>query len=108
VKGLEIQSCEEGLLLPVKAQPGARRNEIRGVQDGALKVSVTQVAEQGKANEAIREQLAKSLRLRRSQVELASGPTASQKRFLLRDIEREELERRLADLLDGSEASPGL
>ncbi len=90
-----LQPHAEGVILPVKAQPGSKRNELRGVQDGALKVCVTQVAEGGKANEAIREQLAKSLKLKRSQIELISGSTHSQKRFLIRDITEADLRSRL-------------
>lgn len=93
-----LQSHDDGTVLPVKGLPGARRNEVRGIQDGALKVSVTQVAEQGKANEAIREQLAKSLGIRRSHIELISGQTASQKRFLIRGLTPEDLNSRLAEL----------
>jgi uncharacterized protein (TIGR00251 family) len=90
---IEIQEHDAGLLLPVRALPGSRSNEIRGVQDGSLKVSVTQVAEKGKANKAIRELLAKSLGLRKSQVELVSGVAASQKVFLIRDIALDDLRR---------------
>ena len=43
----KITCFGEGLLA-VKAQPGARKNELRGVQDGALKACVMQVAEKGK------------------------------------------------------------
>ena len=73
-----------GAILLVRAQPGARRNEVRGVQDGALKVCVTQAPEKGKANKAIVEVLAKWLGVRKSQIELISGETASQKKFLVR------------------------
>ena len=41
------------MLLPVRAQPGAKSSGVRGEQDGALKVSVTQIAEKGKANKAL-------------------------------------------------------
>lgn len=81
----------EGALLRVRAQPGARRNELRGEQDGALKICVTQVAERGKANKAIAEVLAKGLGLRKSQVELIAGDTASQKKFLIRGVSPDEL-----------------
>lgn len=77
--------------MPVKAQPGARANALRGEQNGALKVAVTQVAEKGKANKAIVEVLAKSLRLKRSQLELLSGDTSSEKRFLVRGATVDEL-----------------
>jgi uncharacterized protein len=92
---LSLESHSAGTILPVRAQPGARRNEIRGEQDGALKVCVTQAPEKGKANKAVVELLAKSLKLKKSQFELIAGETSHQKRFLVREIDREELARRI-------------
>ena len=93
---IALQSHAEGTILPVRAQPGARRNELRGEQDGMLKVCVTQSPEKGKANKAVIELLAKSLGLRKSQIELLSGETSHQKRFLIRDITPEELAQKVA------------
>ncbi len=73
----------------------ARRNEFRGEQDGALRVSVTQSPERGKANKAIVELLSKSLSLRRSQIVLLSGETSQHKRFLIRDIDPQSLSDRI-------------
>ena len=88
---IELTPHAEGVVLPVRAAPGAKRNGLRGVQDGALKVSVTQIAEKGKANKAIIEVFCKSLGLKRSQVELIAGETSSQKRFLVRGTTVEAL-----------------
>jgi uncharacterized protein (TIGR00251 family) len=99
---IDLADHAEGVLLPVKAQPGAGANAIRGEQNGMLKVSVTQVAEKGKANKALIEVLAKGLGLKRSQIELVAGETQSQKRFLVRDITREEMAERIAAALDDS------
>lgn len=68
----------------MRAHPGARRNEVRGEQNGRLKISVTQVAEKGKANKAILKLLSAALGVRRSQLELLSGETSPEKRFLIR------------------------
>jgi uncharacterized protein (TIGR00251 family) len=94
---IEILAHPNGSLLPVRAQAGARRSEIRGEQDGALKVTVTQAPEKGKANKAIVETLAKGLGFRKSQIELVAGATSSRKKFLVRNVTREELQRRIAD-----------
>ncbi|MBR6387224.1 MAG: DUF167 domain-containing protein [Thermoguttaceae bacterium] len=88
---LLLETRAEGVVLPVKAQPGSGRNELRGLQDGALKVCVTQIAEKGKANKAIVEFLAKALKLRKSQIELCSGELSSQKKFLIKEIGEAEL-----------------
>ncbi len=96
---IALQPHPEGTILPVRAHAGARRNEVRGEQEGMLKVSVTRAPEKGKANKAIVELLADRLGLRKSQIELLSGETSPQKRFLVRDIAAEELARRTRPFL---------
>lgn len=90
---------KDGIVLPVQAQPGARRNGIQGVRQGRLLVAVTQAPEQGKANSALIEVLADALQLKRRQVTLLTGETSSQKRFLLQDVEFSEVTARLTELL---------
>jgi uncharacterized protein len=98
---IELSSHSDGIVLPVRAQPGASKNALRGEQNGMLKVSVTQIAERGKANKAIIDVLAKALGLRRSQIELIAGELQSQKRFLIRDISADDLAKRLAAAMPG-------
>ena len=92
---IELRPHPEGTILPVRARPGARRNEIRGEQDGMLKVSLAQSPEKGKANKALIEVLSKALSLRKSQLELISGRTSHRKQLLVRDVTPENL----ADLI---------
>ena len=94
---IELTEHPEGVVLPVRAQAGASKNGIRGEQNGMLKVSVTQIAEKGKANKALAETIAKGLGMKKSQVELLTGETQSQKKFLIRGISRQELESKLAE-----------
>jgi uncharacterized protein (TIGR00251 family) len=93
-----IDSHPDGAIVHVRAQPGSRANRLKGEQDGALKVCVTQVAEKGKANAAIIDVLATSLDLRTSQIVLLSGETSRQKRFLIRGTTVEELRGRLLSM----------
>ncbi|MBQ6619776.1 MAG: DUF167 domain-containing protein [Thermoguttaceae bacterium] len=95
MSAVDLQTHPSGVILPVQAHPGARKNEFKGVQNGLLKVSVTQVPEQGKANKAIVEFLAKGLKLRKSQITLLSGETSGQKKFLIEGITPEELAEKL-------------
>jgi len=97
---IALSDHPEGIVLPVRAQPGASKNGLRGEQNGALKVAVTQIAEKGKANQAVIDALAKGLGLKRSQVELLAGETQRDKRFLIRGVTRDELARRIATALD--------
>src|SRR6185369_2531524 len=72
---IQLVDHAEGIVLPVRAQPRARRTGIVGEQGGALKVAVAAPPEDGKANAALIEVLADALAVRRSQIELLSGST---------------------------------
>ena len=98
---IAITEHAEGLVLPVRAQPGARRAGVVGEQAGALKVAVTAPPENGRANKALLEVLRDALRLKRSQLELLAGATSRDKRFLIRGLTKAELEMRVAGLLGG-------
>ena len=79
--------------------PSSRKNEIRGVVDGALKVSVTAAAEKGKANAAIIKLLSKKLQIAKSQIVLNCGTTSSVKRFVLLGVEMTPIEKQLTALI---------
>lgn len=96
---IQLKTHAQGVILPIRAQPGAKRTGVRGEQNGMLKVAVVQAAEKGKANTAVTNLLSKALSLRKSQLELISGATSRNKQFLVREIGREELARRIADAL---------
>jgi uncharacterized protein (TIGR00251 family) len=98
---VNLEPTDGGVLLPIRAQPGGKSSAVRGVRDGALRVSVTQVAEKGKANKALIGVLAKALKLRKSQIELVAGTTAAQKRFMIHAVTIEELAKRIEAALPG-------
>ena len=99
---IDIQPHPDGAVLPVRAQAGSRRCCLRGEQDGALKVAVTQVAEKGKANKAIIVTLSKELGIRRSAIELLSGMTSSRKKFIISGVTADDLARLVQSSLDAS------
>ena len=98
---VELEQTTAGILLPVQAQPKARRNAITGTHNGLLKVSVTQAPEKGKANAALTQVIAKALGLKKAQVQIVSGLTASKKKFLITDTTVEQLQKRIARCLTG-------
>jgi uncharacterized protein YggU (UPF0235/DUF167 family) len=99
---VELREHALGVVLPVRAQPGARKNAVRGEHQGMLRASVTQTAEKGKANDALARLLCKALNLRGSQLELLAGATAQNKQFLIREISVAELAERIAAALEGT------
>jgi len=89
----------EGIVLPVRAQPGARKNAVLGEHAGALKVAVTAPPEDGRANIALVELLRDRLGLKRSQIVLVAGITSRDKRFLIRGMTRDELTARVSEFV---------
>jgi uncharacterized protein (TIGR00251 family) len=98
---IAVADHAEGCVLPVRAQPGARKAAVLGERNGALKVAVTAPPEDGRANRALVETLAEALGVKRSQVELVGGLTSRDKRFLIRGAVKGEIEKRLATFVAG-------
>jgi uncharacterized protein (TIGR00251 family) len=96
---IAITEHAEGCVLPVRAQPGARKAGVLGEQAGSLKVAVTAPPEDGRANKALLGLLRDVLGLKRSQIELLGGATARDKRFLVRGVTTAELAARVAALV---------
>jgi uncharacterized protein (TIGR00251 family) len=90
-----LRLTADGVLIPVQAQPGARRSGITGVHNGRLKLAVTQAAEKGKANQALIEVLAAALDVPRRTVSLARGETSPLKEFCIRGLTPDDVRRRL-------------
>jgi uncharacterized protein (TIGR00251 family) len=74
-----LRETADGCILPVRVHPGARRNDITGVHDGALKISLSAPPADGRANEALIAFLAERLRVPRSRVTLVTGATSRSK-----------------------------
>ena len=98
---IEVRPHAQGVTLPVRAQPGAKRNAVLGERDGALRVAVSAAPEKGKANGAIIGVLAGALGIKGSQVAILSGETARDKRFLVAGIAAAELRAKLSGFPTG-------
>ena len=101
---LELQEADSGVTLPILAKPKASRGRLIGVHAGRLKIAVTAAPERGKANAAILELLAKTLRIKRSRFSLLSGETSATKTVLIDEISSRELRERLANAFDDPES----
>ncbi len=75
-----------GVLLNIKAVPGAKRSEVAGVLGDRLKVRVAAPPEDGKANAAIAELLAKEFKVRARDVEIIRGHSNPEKTVRVRGI----------------------
>lgn len=71
-----------GAEIAVRVTPRASRNAVL-VEEGAIRVYVTTVPEDGKANAAVQKLLAKALGVAKSRLVLIRGATARDKVFRL-------------------------
>ena len=95
-----IDDAPDGCTLQLRVHPGAKRNAITGIHDGALKLSLTTPPTDGRANEALIAFLAEHLRLPRARIALISGQTSRSKTVRITGLNAEEVRARLSpDLL---------
>lgn len=74
-----VATSGDGVLIRVKAVPGAKRDEIAGALGDRLKVRVSAPPEDGKANRAICELLARTLDIRARDVRVTHGLSGAEK-----------------------------
>lgn len=91
-----FETTEKGLLIRIRLTPKAAHNEIdetivdeKGVS--WLKVKVTAVPEDGKANKALIILLSKTWKIPKSAFEFLQGETDRHKTFLIKDLDLIEI-----------------
>lgn len=98
-----FETYPDHIRVTVRLTPNAGRDGIDGIETGAdgdewLKARVTAVPEKGKANKALIELLAKSLRVPKSSITVMSGDTG-RKKILRIDGNPEDLALKIRNLL---------
>jgi uncharacterized protein (TIGR00251 family) len=84
-----LRPHDRGVLLHVKVQPRASRNEIGEVLGNELKIKVTAPPVDAAANEALLKFLSETLGCSRSAVQLVRGQTSHHKVLFLRGLNAE-------------------
>ncbi|HEY7017193.1 MAG TPA: DUF167 domain-containing protein [Gaiellaceae bacterium] len=79
----------------LRVSPGARHDELVGRHGEGWKVRVAAPPEDGRANDAVLDLLARELSLPRRSLSIVSGRGAREKVVLMEGIDRAESERRL-------------
>ena len=89
---LEVAQRENAVIVAVRVQPRASRDEIAGEIGGALKVRLQAPAVEDRANEALREFLATLLKTPKSAVRILSGHRSRTKRVEIAGVSRTQVE----------------
>ena len=77
------RKTEQGWLVSIHAQPGAKKSEVVGLHGGALKVRIASPPVEGRANEALIAFVAKELGVPRAAVSLEHGAGSRRKTLLI-------------------------
>ena len=83
---LEIQERDGAATFSVRVQPRARRDELAGEMNGALKIRLQAPAVENHANDALIEFLAELLKTPKSAVRILSGDRSRIKRIEIRGV----------------------
>ena len=97
---LAIKETATGVQFAVRVIPGASKNEVAGIQDGALKLRLTAPPVEGKANRACVVFLAGLLGVRRSALVITAGEKSRKKTVSVDGMDRGELEKQLKALVE--------
>ena len=87
-----IRETPEGVVFKAAIQPKGARNEIVGLKGDALKIKLTAPPVEGSANRMCVDFLARSLKVRKSDVEIVRGKRSREKQILVRSATREKVE----------------
>jgi uncharacterized protein (TIGR00251 family) len=89
---LNVNERNGGLVFAVRVQPGASRDEVSGVVEGAMKIRLRAPAFENRANEALCEFLAGLLKRPKSAVRILSGEHSRTKRVAIDGVTRPQIE----------------
>ncbi len=90
-----IAETRGGVTFAVRVVPRSSRNQIVGVEGGALKIKLTAPPVEGAANAALIDFIAAWLGVRRSAVSIVAGGTARQKLVRVEAMTREQVSARV-------------
>jgi uncharacterized protein (TIGR00251 family) len=76
-------TTDDGVVLRLRVQPGARRTEVQGILGDELKIRLAAPAVEGKANAALLAYLAERLHVPRSAVTIVGGSHSRSKKVLV-------------------------
>jgi uncharacterized protein len=88
---LELETREGAVILTIRVQPRASKDEIAGAMSGALKVRLGAPALEDRANEALCEYLAELLKTPKAAVRILSGHHSRSKRVEVRGVSEQQV-----------------
>jgi uncharacterized protein (TIGR00251 family) len=80
-----------GMILSIRVKPNSRENKV-SKENGVITVRIHAPAQDGKANKAVLEFLARAMGIPKAYIELAGGMTSANKRIAIGDEYKSKVE----------------
>ncbi len=87
-----IKETSEGIVVSLKISPNAKKNEIIKTNDD-IKIKITAVPIDGKANSALTEFLSKTFKIPKTYIKILKGETSKEKTILFVTKDTEKIEK---------------
>lgn len=85
-----IRKTNEGIIVNLRVSPNAKKNEI--IKDGdIIKVKITALPIDGKANKALVEFFAKNFKIPKTSIEILKGETSKEKTILFKTMDEDKV-----------------
>lgn len=85
-----IRKTNEGIIVNLRISPNAKKNEI--IRDGdIIKVKITALPIDGKANKALVEFFAKNFKIPKTSIEILKGETSKEKTILFKTMDEDKV-----------------
>ena len=85
-----IRKTNEGILVNLRISPNAKKNDI--IKDGdIIKVKITALPIDGKANKALVEFFAKNFKIPKTSIEILKGETSKEKTILFKTMDEDKV-----------------
>ncbi len=85
-----IRKTNEGIIVNLRISPNAKKNEI--IKDGdIIKVKITALPIDGKANKALVEFFAKNFKIPKTSIEILKGETSKDKTILFKTMDEDKV-----------------
>ena len=85
-----IRKTNEGILVNLRISPNAKKNEIIKDVD-IIKVKITALPIDGKANKALVEFFAKNFKIPKTSIEILKGETSKEKTILFKTMDEDKV-----------------
>ncbi|WP_413774134.1 DUF167 family protein [Candidatus Nitrosacidococcus sp. I8] len=89
-----FEQIQDRIILRIRLQPNARRNEILGIHGNQIKIKITAPPIEGKANLYLIDFLAKLFKVNKSKIDIVAGATSRDKQVCINGITALPLELR--------------